>query len=90
MSILAVIAVALAAGTWFGIRWAEAQHRIDDMVATVMTTPLPEPSASAAQLQGAADTGDRAEESPRLGAVSTSKHPASAHSPASAARTSGT
>ena len=29
MSILAVIAVSLAVGTWLGIRWAEASHRID-------------------------------------------------------------
>jgi hypothetical protein len=40
---IAVIAVALAAGTWFGIRWAEAKHRIDQTLQqVVMSTPLDE------------------------------------------------
>lgn len=40
MSILAVIAVSLAVGTWLGIRWAEASRQMDDLITTVLSTPL--------------------------------------------------
>lgn len=42
MTTLAIIAVSLAVGTWWGIRWAEASRRMDDLITTVLTTPLPE------------------------------------------------
>jgi hypothetical protein len=43
MNTIAVIAVALAVGTWFGIRWNEAKHRLDQTLQqVVMTTPLQE------------------------------------------------
>lgn len=38
---VAIIAVSLAVGTWFGIRWAEARHQVNDLLATVAATPLP-------------------------------------------------
>ena len=40
MTTLAIIAVSLAVGTWWGIRWAEASRRMDDLITTVLTTPL--------------------------------------------------
>jgi hypothetical protein len=41
MTTIAVIAVSLAVGTWFGIRWNEAKHRLDQTLQqVVMTTPL--------------------------------------------------
>lgn len=82
MTILAVFAVALALGTWLGVRLADANHRLDDVVATILSTPLPKPSASAAHDLGAADTGARVGESPRPGAGSTPVPPALAgHQP---------
>jgi hypothetical protein len=43
MTTIAVIAVSLAVGTWFGIRWNEAKHRLDQTLQQViMTTPLQE------------------------------------------------
>lgn len=69
MEILAVIAVSMAVGTYLGVRWAEAGQRIDDLILTVLSTPLPDTSAGDARDPGAADTGARAE-SP-LGAGST-------------------
>jgi len=43
MTTLAIVAVALAVGTWFGIRWNEAKHRLDQTLQqVVMTTPLQE------------------------------------------------
>lgn len=41
MNTIAVVAVSLATGTWLGIRWAEAGRQIDDIIATVLSTPLP-------------------------------------------------
>jgi len=76
MTVLAVFAVALALGTWLGVRLAEEGRRIDSVVATILATPLPDPSASAAHDLGAADTGARVGESPRPGAGSTSIPPA--------------
>jgi hypothetical protein len=41
MTTIAIVAVALAVGTWFGIRWSEAKHRLDQTLQQfVMTTPL--------------------------------------------------
>lgn len=40
MSILAILAATVAAGTWLGIRWAEESRRMDDLLATVLSTPL--------------------------------------------------
>jgi hypothetical protein len=76
MSLLAFIAVSLAVGTWLGIRWAEAGHKIDNILETVLNTPLPEPSACAACDPGAADTGARAGAPPLSGAGSTLNPPA--------------
>ncbi len=56
MTALATFAVALAVGTWLGIRWAEAGRRVDDLLETVLNTPLPQTSACAACDPGAADT----------------------------------
>jgi hypothetical protein len=43
MNTIAVIAVALAVGTWFGIRWNESKHRLDQTLQQlVMSTPLQE------------------------------------------------
>ena len=43
MTTVAIVAVALAVGTWFGIRWNEAKHRLDQTLQqVVMTTPLVE------------------------------------------------
>ena len=43
MSTVAIVAVALAVGTWLGIRWNEAKHRIDQTLQqVVMSTPLEE------------------------------------------------
>jgi hypothetical protein len=42
MTTIAAIAVALAAGTWFGIRWNEAKHRIDQMLQEVVMSTLEE------------------------------------------------
>lgn len=75
MTILAVFAVALALGTWLGVRLAEEGRRLDDVVATILSTPLPEPSASAAHDLGAADTGARAG-TPPTGAGPTLRPPA--------------
>lgn len=74
MTILAVFAVSLALGTWLGVRLADANHRLDDVVATILSTPLPDPSASAAHDLGAADTGARAV-TPLLGAGPTLRPP---------------
>lgn len=38
MTFLAVIAVALAVGTWVGIRWAETSHRIQADVTTYLVS----------------------------------------------------
>lgn len=38
--IAAVIALVLAAGSWLVLRWTEESRRIDDLVATVLSTPL--------------------------------------------------
>jgi hypothetical protein len=38
--IAAAVAVFLAAGTWFLIRYAEESQRMDDMIAIVLSTPL--------------------------------------------------
>lgn len=56
MTTLAVFAASLAIGTWLGIRWAEAGRRVDDLLETVLNTPLPQTSACAACDPGAADT----------------------------------
>lgn len=83
-AMVAYLAVALAAGTWLGIRWAEAGRRIDDILETVLNTPLPpSPSACAACDPGAADAGARAG-TPPAGAGPTLQHP-TAVKPASAA-----
>ena len=37
---VAVFAVILAGGTWFAIRWTEESRRMDDLIATVLATPL--------------------------------------------------
>lgn len=83
MSILAFIAVSVVAGTWVGIRWAEAGQRLDSIVATVLSTPLPDQSGCAAC--GAPDTGARAGDTPVPGAGSPLKPPAAAIQSASAA-----
>jgi len=40
MNLLAVLSVGLAGGTWFGIRWSETGRQLDDMIATILSTPL--------------------------------------------------
>ena len=41
MTTLAIIAVSLAVGTWWGIRWAEAKQRIEQTLQQViMSTPI--------------------------------------------------
>jgi hypothetical protein len=53
MSTIAAIAVALAVGTWFGIRWNEAKHQLDQTLQqVVMSTPL---DWDKTQIQGAWD-----------------------------------
>lgn len=64
MTTLAVFAATLALGTWLGIRWAETGRRVDNILETVINTPLPQTSACAACDPGAADTGARAETPP--------------------------
>jgi hypothetical protein len=79
MTIVAIIAVSLAVGTWLGIRLSEANRQINDVLETVLNTPL-KPSACAACDPGAADTGARAGAPPLPGAGSTLKPPAPATS----------
>jgi hypothetical protein len=74
MTIVAIIAVSLAVGTWLGIRLSEANRQINDVLETVLNTPL-KPSACAACDPGAADTGARAG-LPPAGAGPTLKPPA--------------
>ena len=74
LTLLAVFAASLAFGTWLGMRLADEGRRLDDVVATILSTPLPEPSASAAHDLGAADTGARAG-TPLPGAGPTPKPP---------------
>lgn len=64
MSALAVFAVTLAVGTWLGFRWADATRRVEDILETVLNTPLPETSACAACDPGAADTPGPAQNPP--------------------------
>lgn len=42
MTTLAITAVALAAGTWFGIRWSEETRRIDDLTTYLVSIPADE------------------------------------------------
>ena len=77
-----MFAVSLAFGTWLGMRLADEGRRLDDVVATILSTPLPDPSASAAHDLGAADTGARAG-TPLLGAGPTLRPPVPATKPAS-------
>ena len=78
MTVVAIIVVTLALGTWLGIRWADASRQLDYVIETVLNTPLPKPSACAACDPGAADTGARAGAPPLPGAGSTLKPPAPA------------
>lgn len=64
MTSLATFAVAVAVGTWLGIRLADARRQVDNILETVLNTPLPQTSACAACDPGAADTGARAETPP--------------------------
>lgn len=43
MSVLALIAVMVAVGTWLGIRWAEASQKIEtDLAAFLLSMPVEE------------------------------------------------
>lgn len=70
MDLLAFFVVTVVVGTWLGIRFSDANRRVDDLIATVLSTPVQRPSACAACDPGAADTGARVGESPRPGAGS--------------------
>jgi hypothetical protein len=40
MTAAAVVAVVLLAAGYLALRWAEESRRIDDLIATVLSTPL--------------------------------------------------
>jgi hypothetical protein len=43
MTVLAIIAVTLAIGTWIGFRWADASHRLEtDLTAYLASIPADE------------------------------------------------
>lgn len=39
-TVIALLAIALLAAGWFALRWTEEARRMDDLIATVMSTPL--------------------------------------------------
>lgn len=42
MTILAIIAVSLAVGAWWGIRWSEASRQVNDLTAYLVSIPADE------------------------------------------------
>lgn len=74
MTTLAALAVLLGAGAWAASRWLEAHQHADDLVTTVLSTPIPS-DVRVAVPPTTPRTGPAPADPPSAGAGPTLEHP---------------